>query len=308
MSKIEKSYEYKSIQDPIRKEGMKKRFINHESRNKYDGYDPRYWYHGWEKSGQLSRNIKRFIERHIGEPFDKVYSNFLNTFPSPDKYVASCTPRSIFLNNFSRNFKWSGAYEGEYYLDDEGNIQKRSSTKVRSKVNKTPTSFIWNKNDYPITRELLSILRLVFGDNESIITERVYNKFEIEDICRKIRQDAHVAFGFGDESTQKLCNKMTNSGLPFFAPVTFTYIEPSTFAENRKKYYIYKQEMNQLSKYREWKRSYDGELYLRTYKAKQKEQESAENDVTIERLGFDKLTSFRGLEYHGQKRKKKNSL
>lgn len=308
MSKIEKSYEYKSIQGPIRKEGMKKRFINRESCDSYDGYGPRHWYHGWEKSSQQSRNIERFIERHIGEPFDKVYSKFLNTFPSPDKYVADRTPRSIFLDNFSRNFKWTGAYEGEYYLDDEGNIRKRSSTKVRPKVNKTPVSFIWNKNDYPITRELLSILRLVFGDNEAIITERVYNKTEMEDIYRKIKQDTHVVFGFGDESTQHLCAKMIKSGLPFFVPVTFTYIEQSTFVEHMKKYYIYKREMNQLKKYHKWKRSYDGELYLRTYKAKQKEQESAENDITIERLGFDKLTSFRGLEYHGQKRKKKNSL
>lgn len=75
---------------------------------------------------------------------------------------------------------------------------------------------------------------------------------------------------------------------------------------------MYKQEMNQIKKYRNWKRnwkrSYDGELYLRTYKLKQKEQELLDNDITIERLGFDKLTSFRGLEYHGQKRKRKSSI
>lgn len=308
MSKIEKSYEYKSIQGPVHKEGMKKRFINHESCDCGDGYGPRYWYHGWEKSNQWYRKIERFIEKHIGNSFNETYSKFLKTFLSPDKFICRNTARDIFLSYFSKNFKWSGKYEGDYYLDEDGNIQKYNSNKVNRKVNKTPISFIWNKNDYPITNELLSILKMVFGDNEAIITERVYNKNEMEVIYRKIKQDTHVVFGFGDESTQKLCGKMMNSGLSFFVPVEYAYIESSSFSDNMKKYYMYKHEMNQIKKYRNWKRSYDGELYLRTYKLKQKEQELLDNDITIERLGFDKLTSFRGLEYHGQKRKRKSSV
>ena len=308
MSKIEKSYEYKSIQGPIHKEGMKKRFINQESCECDDEYGPRYWHHGWEESIQRYRKIERFIEKHIGNSFNETYSKFLKTFLFPDKFIFRDTARDIFLSYFSKNFKWSGGYEGDYYLDEGGNIQKYNSNKVNRKVNKTPISFIWNKNDYPITNELLSILKMVFGDNEAIITERVYNKNEAETIYRKIKQNDRVAFGFGDESTRKLCGKMMNSGLSFFVPVEYAYIEPSSFSDNMKEHYMYKHKMNQVKKYHKWKRSYDGELYLRTYKLKQKEQELLDNDITIERLGFDKLTSFRGLEYHGQKRKRKSSV
>lgn len=311
MSKIEKSYEYKSIQCPVRKEGMKKRFINCESYDNYDGYGPHYWYHGWEKSGQMSKNIERFIEKHIGEPFSEVYSKFLKIYKSPDKYICRNTKRNMFLNCFSKNFKRIGSYEGEYYLDDDGKIQKHGSTKVNHKINKTPILFKWNKSAYPITAELISILKVAFGDNESIITERVYNETEKENLCRKIKSNEYVRYGFGNDYTKTICKRISesyNTNNPLFIPIKYEDIEPTSFKDSMKKYYTYKQELKQLNKYRKLKRSYDGELYLRTYKQKRKEQENEENDITIERLGFDKLTSFRGLEYHGQKRKKQNSL
>lgn len=36
-----------------------------------------------------------------------------------------------------------------------------------------------------------------------------------------------------------------------------------------------------------------------------KRKRKIRNSLTIERLGFDEETSFRGIEYHGQKRKLK---
>lgn len=58
---------------------------------------------------------------------------------------------------------------------------------------------------------------------------------------------------------------------------------------------------------KEWKKEQQlkNEEYLRTYNRLQKEKEKLENSLTIERLGFDEETSFRGIEYHGQKRKLK---
>lgn len=67
------------------------------------------------------------------------------------------------------------------------------------------------------------------------------------------------------------------------------------------------EKMQQLKKiHRAWKEVEEEKFWKRQEECirREKEKEKEENDSNIQRFGFDAKTSFKGDEYHGQKRKK----
>lgn len=313
MSKIEKSYEYKSIQGPKMRESMKMSAKRH-----YDEYYPRYWDHGCEIVRNMRIVARKMIEKGVGKPYAEIYSKFIERYPE-SKYYINCNPKDIFKENFSSSVLWNNVYEGDFYLDENYIIRKRESEPIKVN-NKRGVKFKWNIKKYPYTHELMIILKVIFGDNAISIIDREYNIEEIYKFINKIRNNTYIVYGFGNSEVKKLAtlildnlniihnqyNKYFENQI--FLPIEFQEIENQSYRDKRKLYYIQKHNIKTRNIYWKWKRSYDGELYLRTYKLKQKLKFEEENDITIERLGFDKLISFRGIEYHGQKRKRKSSI
>lgn len=313
MSKIEKSYEYKSIQSPKLKESMKMGAKRH-----YDEYYPRYWDHGCEIVHNIRIVARKMIENGVGRPYAEIYSKFIKKYPS-SKYYISCDPKDIFKENFSSRVLWNNVYEGDFYLDEHYIIRKRECEQIKV-YNERGIKFKWNTKKYPYSSELMTILKVIFGDNAVSIIDREYNIEEVYNIISKIRNNTYIVYGFGNDDVKKLASIITDNlniihdrhnkyfENQIFLPTVFQEIENQSYRDKRKIYYTQKHNIKAANLYYKWKMSYDGELYLRTYRLKQKLKAEEENNITIERLGFDKLTSFRGIEYHGQKRKRKSSL
>lgn len=320
MSKIEKSYEYKNIYTPKRRESMKLRFRTNESCCFDDnyGYSPKYWYHGWEKSGQVSRVAMKIIESCIGKSFEVAYSKFIKKFPK--LYHGNRNTKEIFFEYFSENINWRNEYDGDFYLDDEYIIRKRTPKDKPKTTGLQAVKLKWNTKVYPLTQELYTILKLIFKEDTASIIEKEYSISDVDRILRKIRDNSYIIYTQGTpevKATMSVIKEYAyvihneynhNFNKQLFIPTSFEKIIYPTHIERIKEHYDLKHTKRYSSKYWKWKRSYDAEVYLRTYKQKLREKDLLDDSITIERLGFDKLTSFRGLEYHGQKRKRKSSL
>lgn len=316
MSKIEKSYEYKNIQVPKLKESMKMGAKHHYG---YDEYYPRYWDHGRKIVHNIKIVARKMIEKGVGKPYAEIYSKFIKRYPE-SKYYISCDPKDIFKENFSSRVLWNNVYEGDFYLDENYIIRKREYEPIKV-CNEIGVKFKWNIKKYPYSSELMTILKVVFGDNAISVIDREYNIEEVYKLINKIRSNTYIVYGFRSDEVNRLATIIIQDNLniihnkynkyykdQIFLPVEFREIENPSYQDKRKSYHIRKHSDKVRKIYWKWKNSYDSELYLRTYKLKQKLKSEEENDITIERLGFDKLTSFRGIEYHGQKRKRKNIL
>lgn len=315
MSKIEKSHEYKSIQVPKLKESMRRSAKRHYD---YDEYYPRYWDHGCEIIHNIRIVARKMIEKGVGKPYAEIYSKFIKRYPE-NKYYISCDPKDIFKENFSSRVLWNNVYEGDFYLDENYIIRKREREPIKVN-NKKGIKFKWNKKAYPITHSMWVALIIIFKSDIVSILEREYSRQEIIDIYKKIKDNSYLVYKIGSSDVNNTISSIeTNSYIidnendkryekQLFIPTEFEEIENPSYQDKRKSYHIRKHNIKVRKLYWKWKNSYDSELYLRTYKLKQKLKSEEENDINIERLGFDKLTSFRGIEYHGQKRKRKNIL
>jgi len=101
---------------------------------------------GWgKKSGEYHpidgvdpwKRVKRLCDNNIGKPFDKVFSEYCSQVPVYQQH--------IFTEQFKEN-----SYCGDYFVDEQGNIQKEKRERYKNKV-------IFYSDDYKVeTRHKVS--------------------------------------------------------------------------------------------------------------------------------------------------------
>lgn len=266
-----------------------------ESMRRSHTYDFKYWWHGCDEYDSLKGIVRTILNKSIGKPFGKVYSDFLKRYGNIKAY--NLTAREIFLEKFNQDRDWYGNFRGGFYVDENYNIQKY---KVKEKPKRlTPVKYKWNIEKYPITDEIYNTFKIFFGNSAYDV---LYLTHEAE-ITRNIIIAFENAYY---KNTKTKCSEWLHSNISkCFIPCEYKELERMSYKDRK----IYTAEYKRIKKKnrKKWKKEQQlkNEEYLRTYNRLQKEKEKLENSLTIERLGFDEETSFRGIEYHGQKRKLK---
>lgn len=266
-----------------------------ESMRRSHTYNFKHWWHGHDIYHSLNSIIYSTLNKSVGKSFNKVYSDFLKEYGNIKAY--NLTAREMFLKKFSQDRDWRGNFREDFYIDKDYNIQKHISPGKLKKL--IPVKYKWNIEKYPITNEIYSVFKTFFGNSAYDI---LYLTHEAE-IMRNIIIVFKNAYY---KNTKTKCSEWLYSNI-YKCFIPYEYEDPKKVSYKEKRIRIIECKRIRNKNRKEWKKEQElkNEEYLRTYNRLQKEKEKLENSITIERLGFDKKTSFRGIEYHGQKRKLK---
>ena len=212
---------------------------------------------------------KRLAEANIGESFDLTFRWFCKQVPK--------WKQDIFLDKFSSDefhsrYHYRSGYDSKYYgfwVDDNRLIQE--------------TKYIYDKKPFI----------LVSPDYK---TAKVYKSDDrLESWCRTDER-RHRKF-LGDETYLKVISGYSQE-----------YSQNCAFAKQKKaeaqKVKRKQERNNQNKKYNSDKADWILCYEKRIAKEKEREKEREKDRIGMEALGFDS-TSFKGIEYHGQKRKLK---
>lgn len=273
-----------NVQVPKYRESMRRSHI----------YDFKHWWHGREVYSSLNHVINTILNKSIGKSFNKVYSNFLKRYGNIKAY--NLTAREVFLKKFSQDRDWHGNFRGNFYIDENYNIQKYVKEKPKKLI---PIRYKWDSEKYPITNEVYNTFKLFFGQKA----------YDVLYLIHDIEIARNIVLAFENEyykNPKTKCSEWLHSNIhKCFIP--FEYKEHEEMSYKERKTYTLQYKKEKIRNRKKWKKvqQLKNEEYLRTYNRLQKEKEKLENSLTIERLGFDEETSFKGIEYHGQKRKRK---
>lgn len=264
----------------------------------------------------------KFLHKHVGENVDTVFALFCKI--QPDEYIGGeFNPREEFQNVFrpsSRSYIDPGVFYsyGKFYLDEKKIIHFLPWDKIHIKNH---PDIVLSENPEPIYHisleifkkflkypELKEILRQSLGnidfldlcDNESgIIESRVYKKLQK---AEKIVHDFLYTNRNNDSRFYKLY-WYDNTKLTYttYEKKVLKYGDPEY---RRKMWEKQDQKKKTWREHLKQKEEYNSQL-LGRIEADRKRKEMEENDTKIKKHGFSKTESFRGEEYHGQKRKKK---
>lgn len=265
-----------------------------ESMRRSHNYNFKHWWHGIEVYSSLNHVINAILNKSIGKPFSKIYSDFLKRYRNIEAY--NQTAREIFLEKFSQDRDWNGNFRGSFYIDENYNIQKYINVKPKKLI---PVKYRWNIEKYPITNEIYSTFKVFFGNSAYDVLYLVHDVDIIRNTILAF-EDAYY------KNTKTKCSEWLHNNIRnCFIPCD--YEEPERISYKERKILTAEYKRTKRKNRKKWKKEQQlkNEEYLRTYNRLQKEKEKLENSLTIERLGFDEETSFRGIEYHGQKRKLK---
>lgn len=251
----------------------------------------RYWYHGHDNNHKLRTILKALLNNNIGKPFKDVYNKFIK-YEKYNKTYKSV--REIIRDYFDDEVHHR---DGDFYIDEDYNIQKYEITPDKPKLK--PVLYKWNNEKFPIADELYYTLNLYLKGHTDTILYSTYDYNYISTV-RDLFNERYWMFP-RSEYSRYLINNISN----WFVACEFEEVKKQSYLERRKFYSELRQKQNLNWKRKKKEQQLRNEEYLRTYNRLQKEKERAENSITIERLGFDEETSFRGEEYHGQKRKKR---
>lgn len=272
------------------------------------------WSHGYIKTRIAYNKAEKILNRYVGKPFKEALAKFMKSA----KYDKGWKPiKEVFLDLLDTSP--DSCRSNEYYIDSDYNIQKyQASIKPTSKIEILKVK--WNIHKFPLSSELLALLKPVFGNNIYTIVETEYTVDQAREIISKISKQLY-AFnsnlkGLESLLQNSLCiryypdvNKMISSQL--FIPTEYREVKNFTKTSRKERIRAFQEQLKKRRNYEkqlELERSLEFIEYLKTYRKRIHENEKSENSITIERLGFDEETSFRGEFYHGQKRKKRKNL
>lgn len=264
----------------------------------------------------------KFLHKHVGENVDDVFAIFCKI--QPDGYIkGEFNPREEFQNVFksdAREYVDPGMFYGygKFYLDEKKFIRFIPWDKLHTKNH---PDLVLSESPEPIYhidlvifeklvkyQEIKEIFIKSLGnvdfldlcDNKSgIIEPRIYRKLQkAED---KIKYFIYINRN-KDNKFHKLYYCSNNK-------FTYTTHEKKILKygdpEYRRK--MWEKQDREKKTWREHlkqKEEYNSKLLGRV-ESERKRKETEENDIKIKKHGFSKTESFRGEEYHGQKRKKK---
>ena len=261
---------------------------------------------------QIYKDIDIFLDGHIGQEFDYVFSKFCLKFP---KTVGRINTRAEFLSKFSSRYgKW------DYFIDENGKIQaEKRYIKPRNEVkvyyDDEPTKVVVKPNVH-LLEQSSAIKAYIY----KTLGKEVYNiimegkeipKVEFNKYLRNAPYCFKNELSLLASKHLKLFPRWGRSGSTTVFEQLFKEYEYRRFdvlKEGTPEYDKYmaeeKDRKNKLA--REFRKEKEEKLsnLLWSIEDKRKAAEIAKNIIDRDRLGFDD-ESFKGEFYHGQKRKKK---
>ena len=269
-------------------------------------------YKHYDHGIQIYKDIDIFLDGHIGQEFDFVFSKFCLKFP---KTVGKVNTRAEFLSKFSSRYgKW------EYYIDAAGKIQaEKRYIKPRNEVKvyyyDEPAKKVVKPNVYLLEQSSAIkayIYKTLGKDVYNIIMEgKEIPKVEFDKYLRNAPYCFRNEISLLASKHLNLFPRWGRSGSTSIFDQLFKEYEYRRFdvlKEGTPEYDKYmaeeKDRKNKLA--REFKKEREEKLsnLLWSIEDKRKAAEIAKNIIDRDRLGFDD-ESFKGEFYHGQKRKKK---
>lgn len=261
---------------------------------------------------QIYKDIDIFLDGHVGQEFDFVFSKFCLKFP---KTVGRINTRAEFLSKFSSRY---GAWE--YFIDENGKIQAakryiKPRNEVKVYYDDEPSKKVVKPNVHLIEQSsaIKSYIYKTLG-------KEVYNVIMEGKEIPKVEFDKYLRnapYCFKNELSLlaskhlKLFPRWSRSGsITIFDQIfkEYEYRRFDVLKEGTPEYDKYmaeeKDRKNKLA--REFRKEKEEKLsnLLWSIEDKRKAAEIAKNIIDRDRLGFDD-ESFKGEFYHGQKRKKK---
>ena len=227
--------------------------------------------------------VNRILRNNIGKPFDVAFSYFCRNYP---QYKWK---QYYFLEKFEGT--WS-----EYSIDDNGNIC------YESRYRKSDPHICITSEDYrteerhKITGHKKSDFKAIFKDGKTrgydyyYYSEVLYYLYGCNDHSQLPRWQVYKAVRSDFE------NVIVSGSIQWFESKNDPRYQRHQ-AESRKKRRKNRRINRKLAEQRDWESSLrDGKIALIEFKRKQQEKirrEEQLNVQTIERLGFDPITSFR---------------
>lgn len=303
--------------------------IEAETICKYANNWTRHWKHYWQWKMDVDYILEeKLLQKYLNKPF----ADFERAWHTRTKYLRDKgfqpeldmidTEPDVALNN---------AYA--YYVDSQGIIRRNEDhwkfshkikpikVVVNEVVEYVLRDDIYNEN-HPWSCEhkgLVEILRKFLKTNEfraivdRSISEAKFNSiknrlsytginFAIHEYCKRY-DEAHW-LGGRHYSARCPYNRFDDMFVKDTSKSTYRYIEPGT--KEFRRYYAEsdKQRKMEYKRNRRLKRQAE-ETLLQEIEASRKARVYYENSQKIVKHGFSETESFRGEEYHGQKRKRK---
>lgn len=261
----------------------------------------------YTKQGRLRRYVPRLIEKNVGRSFDAVFSKFCTQYP---EYIGTTNTRELFKEHFyeynnERSRRWRYI---DFCIDKQGRIayidkdkKKRKNSNLEFYTDEPETYYILNRsllNKYP---ELDNCVYQLIGKKiynyitmEDKINVKVYHK--VDNILKDYinREKLLRAVGYNDKDYHpgyhhKYAYIVDNI---FIRKCDTPIIE---YKKGSDEYIQYQKEKSDKAKRRERERQIEQteqyEALLRQL-WEQQQKDKAEDIITRDRLGFDKM-SFR---------------
>jgi hypothetical protein len=254
--------------------------------------------------------FKKFLKKHIGENIDDVFALFCKVQP---EFVDGQNIREEFWDLFRQKGTWDpGVWYGygRFYLDGK-TLCFEPINKLRQKKHKDILLSTDKEPIYKVNSKVLGKLLELPG-----IHEFLYNyigKQAFYDLCNAVNDIISASLYRKIDGIRWKLYDLVKGRSDYFYLIrdSLVYIDHKTSSieygtpEYRREMWNRKDKTKKsVREFKKDRERFNSEL-LGKIEAERKREEQLENDTKIKKHGFSKSESFRGEEYHGQKRKKK---
>lgn len=269
----------------------------------------------------------RFLKKNVGRPWNTVFSELCEKIKTDRDLLSQygwegakdIIRGMVDIYNHQETYRWNNRYKDDFYVDDNGILRthlkdKPAHHKDHIQVRQV-VGYRFSGATLPYKKEVISLIHSILGN--SIAMEFENDVISVEAFDKVMNRWGH----YYGERLKPILKKVYIKEHPGCKPdsVYSTYDEPKSLFEvvyttttvtNTKNQRIkHRAEMdsrgradmrenNRLKKQKE-------ETLLHDLEHRRKAEERRLNSIKIQAHGIDESTSFRGEEYHGQKRKKK---
>ena len=299
-----------------------KRIHNTEEGTAIIKQDNASWKYGFGNDQPSYKLIKRFLYSHVGQPWVEVEQE-LHTHTELLRNRGVNIDIDYYVATHENARRWA-----RFYVDDKGILQhSRPYTKnhdIRIPVNPTRRYRLTdairraNHSSGPAYKKHLALFETLSARDYATlmegtaITEKAYEKMQerysnkYTSIVERYRQEYVGPYGEdGYWDRHAKWGSCMFTSLFVMEEVCDEVHVIKYRSKEYKRYYAEKIKSARHRRYGDQERMEREMEVLRTREADRKVKEAQENHISIIRHGFDEQESFRGLEYHGQKRKRK---
>ena len=280
------------------------------------------WGHNADNNTPSYKLIQRFLLQHVGQPWDDVEKAI-------HEHTELLRGRGVTVNLNH----WVATHENawrwcRFYVDNDGilrhNKPRTRSHDIRIPVN--PTRYyrladVIRRAGYysgPAYKKRLALFEVLSAQDYTTlmkgtaITEKAYEKMKERYTNRYAaiveRYSREYIGPYGSDGYWDRYTAWGSSSFADIFEVEEVYDEMYVIKYRSKEYKQYHAEQTKAARrgraYINRERAEREMGLLRTLEADRKAEEAQENHISVIRHGFDEQESFRGLEYHGQKRKR----